>query len=91
MYESATEKVCARIDSLAKSDGVEVMYIDSDEEGILKFYLVQKNSAFAEKEVYLAFIQRLIINDIVITKENTKVVEEPGYDSYIEVEPRKGW
>ncbi len=89
IYESATEKVCARIDSLAKSDGFEVVYTDSEEEGTIKFYLVQKNSAFVEKDVYLAFIGRLTITDLVLTEENTKLVEKPGYDPYIEVEPRK--
>lgn len=91
IFESSTEQVCERIETLAKSDGLEVVYIDSDEEGTLHFYLVRENSAFVEKDVYLAFIERLTINDMVLTKENTRVVEEPGYDPYIEVEPRKGW
>jgi hypothetical protein len=93
IIESTAERVSARIDDLAQTwkegNPYRVAYRDGAPDGVLQFYLLHENFSFASREEQEAFLNTLCIEDDIITLENSRLVTEPGSDTYIEVERRK--
>ena len=91
IFESAEEKVSARIEELTKSGEVhyQVAYRDGAPDGVLQFYLLNENFSIASKDEHEIFLKKLLINDEVLTNENAYIIEESGFESFIEIEPRK--
>lgn len=93
IFESAEKRVSLRIEQLAKTwkkdIPYQIAYRDGAPDGVLQFYLLHENFSFAEAEEQTAFFETLCLTDDVISKENSKIVEESDFEAYIEIEPRK--
>lgn len=91
IFESAEEKVAARIEAVAKSAETkyQVAYREGAPSGVMQFYLLNNDFGIVSKNEHKAFLERLIINDVVLNQKNAYIVEESGFEAFIEVEPRK--
>ena len=91
IFESAEDKVSARIEAVAKSgEGkYQVAYRDGAPEGVLQFYLLNDDFSIASKDEHEIFLKQLLINDEVLNDDNAYIIEESGFESFIEVESRK--
>lgn len=93
IFESAKERVSLRIEQLAKTwkkdRSYEIAHRDGAPEGVLQFYLLYEDFRFADAEEQAAFFETLCLTDDVISKQNARIVEESGFEAYIEIEPRK--
>ncbi len=91
IFESAEEKVSARIEAAAQSGTTkyQVAYREGTPNGVLQFYLLNEDFSIASKDKHKDFLERLLINDEVLNQGNAYIVEESGFDAFIEVEPRK--
>lgn len=86
---STLESASSRIEAFAAKEGYTAAFRDGAPDGVLQFYLLHKNFEIADTEAHVVFLNQLRILDTILNEENTRVVEESGYEAYIEVEPRK--
>ena len=91
IVDSAIEKVRGRIELLAKTEGLSIAELDGTPEGVLQFFLINREFKIISKEDHEAFLYRLLIIDTVLKGANSRFVEQSGAEGYIEIEPRKDW
>ena len=89
LFDSTLERVSSRIENLAAEAGFTVAFRDGAPEGVLQFYILHDDFKIANTEKHTAFLNQLRILDTVLTEGNTQIIEESGYEAFIEVEPRK--
>lgn len=91
IVDSAVEKVRSRIDELASKDGFSIAELDGTPDGVLQFFLTDRNKKIVSKEEHVAFFNRLLLTDSVLKDANSRIIEDSGLEVYVEVEPRKDW
>ena len=89
ILESSLENVTTRIEEHASREGYTVAFRDGAPDGVLQFYILKDDFKIADTQAHTVFLEQLKLIDAIVDKENSRIVEEGGYEAYIEVEPRK--
>jgi uncharacterized protein YbcV (DUF1398 family) len=66
-----------------------VAFRDGAPDGVLQFYILKDAFKIADTDDHTVFLKQLELLDTIIDKENSHIIEEKGYETYIEIEPRK--